>query len=242
MAIIDFLLLLVLGVVTWCVASEGMWGAAITFVAILISGLVAMNLFEPVARFISTNILTGYYWDMRLDIIALLGLFGGGIMLLRALSERLLPTYAEVNPLLHDIGRWVLGVASGYVVMAVLLTSLHTAPMPREFLGFRPERANLFEAVAPDRQWLGFVQYVSEHGMRRMENGRPVGFDTVEFPSNPDDPNTMLKWSSFPIRYAARREIFGSGGQKSAASAAPETPPPPSITPVPSSGGGASGF
>ncbi len=235
MSVIDLILLAVLGVVTWCVASDGVWGAAITFVSILLSGLVAMNLYEPAARFMATNILTGYYWEMRWDIIALLGFFSGGVFLLRLVGEKLLPTYAEVQPLLHDVGRWVFGLGSGYAVMAILLTALHTAPAPREFLGFRPERANLFEIAAPDRQWLGFTQYVSENSLCRSQ---VVGFDTVVFPENPQDATTTTSWSSFPIRYAARREIFGRGGQ---AAATPQMAAPPTVAPAPAPGG-ASGF
>ncbi|MCA9079373.1 MAG: CvpA family protein [Planctomycetaceae bacterium] len=240
---IDVLLLAIVGVVTWCVASEGVWGAAITFVAAILSGLVAMNLFEPVAGFLGANIFSSYAWQMRLDIIAFLGIFAGGIFGLRAIGEKLMPTYIEVHPLLYDIGRWVLGVASGYVVMAVVLTSLHTAPLPREFLGFTPERNNFFMISAPDRQWLAFTQYVSETSMRRrLPDGRLAAFDVVEFPANPADANTMQKWSSFPIRYAARREIFGQGGVPSGGNSNPAPAPPPTVAPAPSSGGGASGF
>lgn len=46
---IDVLLLAILGVVTWCVASDGAWSAVVTFLCTLIAGLIAMNFFEPVA-------------------------------------------------------------------------------------------------------------------------------------------------------------------------------------------------
>ena len=53
------------------------------------------------------------------------------------------------------------------MTMAILLTSLHTAPLPREFMAFAPERSNFFGS-APDRQWLGFTQYVSEKPLATM--------------------------------------------------------------------------
>ena len=46
---IDILMLLILAVVTWCVASEGAWGAGLTFLSVLFAGLFAMNWFEPLA-------------------------------------------------------------------------------------------------------------------------------------------------------------------------------------------------
>ena len=50
---IDIALLLVWGIVTWCVASEGPWGAAIVCISSVISGLLAMNFFEPTAEFLA---------------------------------------------------------------------------------------------------------------------------------------------------------------------------------------------
>ena len=46
---IDILLLIILGLVTWSVASEGIWGASLTSLIVIFSGLLAMNFFEPVA-------------------------------------------------------------------------------------------------------------------------------------------------------------------------------------------------
>ena len=47
--------------------------------------------------------------------------------------------------------RWTCGLATGYVTVAFLLTALHTAPLPREFLGFSGEKKNFF-GIGADRQ------------------------------------------------------------------------------------------
>ena len=229
---IDVMLLVVLGVVTWSVANDGPWGAAITLVSVLLSGFVAMNFFEPLAALLSENVLGDYAWQTRWDIVAFLGLFSAGVFGMRLLAEQLLPTYAEVSPLVYELARWGFGLVTGYTVMAILLTSLHVAPLPREFLGFTPERNNFFQISAPDRQWLALTQYVSETSLKRvLSDGRVPVFDGPEFPRIPTDLNTAQRWSSFPIRYAARRQQFASG-QSGAASATPAAPPP-------TSGGGA---
>ena len=100
------------------------------------------------------------------------------------------------------------------VTMAFLLTALHTAPLPREFLGFRAERANFF-AIAPDRQWLGFVQYVTEHVCNSWPK-RPFDGPQIKL-GDATDPNRIQNdtWPSFPIRYATRRD-------RSAATLAPK--------------------
>lgn len=203
---IDILLLAILGIVTWCVASEGAWGAGFIFVSVLLAGLLAMNYFEPLATFLTNNISSSGAWSRRWDSIALIGLFIAFIFLFREITVRIAPTYMQVHPLVHEIARWGFGAMTGYIAMAFLLTALHTTPLPREFAGFTPERNNLFSAVAPDRQWLGFTQYVSEKSMRNGAVGHL--FDGPEYPI-PQQQNSV--WPSFPIRYAARRSQGAAG-------------------------------
>lgn len=236
---IDVLLILIFAGVTWAVAGEGPYGAALVLISIVLSGLLAMNLFEPTAEMLE-NILDSYEWQHRWDIIAFLGLFSAGVFGLREATERIMPTTLQVAGLVHE-SRWLWGAAAGYAMVAILLTALHMAPLGREFIGFKPERSNLFDAVAPDRQWLGFTQYVSERVMRAGANG-PI-FDGAEFPRISEDPNTVQVWSSFPIRYAQRRELYT--GSDAGASGPPATSGPPTSAPPPTAapgGGGATGF
>ncbi|WP_437188245.1 CvpA family protein [Planctomicrobium sp. SH668] len=222
---IDIILIAVIGLVTWLVASDGAWSAAIAFISSIIGGLIAMNYFEPLANFLSATVATQFEWQQRLDIICLLGLFALSVFGLRFLGDKLLPTYAEVIGPVYDGTRWGFAALTGYVVMAVLCTSLHVAPLPREFLGFAPERANLL-GTAPDRQWLAFTQYVSEKSMRNVNGSGTLNiFDGVAFPSNPDDRRTMRNWASFPIKYATRRQNYAAG-QAAAASNQGVAPPP----------------
>lgn len=207
----DLLLLAVLGLVTWCVASEGAWGAALTCLSVILAGLLAMNFFEPLASVMEGSIPD---WRYRWDFICLVGLFIGLVFAFRLGTERISPTSIDVHPLLYEVGRWGCGFLTGYVTMAFLLTAFHTAPLPREFIGFKPERANLLGITAPDRQWLGFTQYVSERSLRHGGDGIKI-FDGPYFKLG--DPDTKRAndniWPSFPIRYATRREKFaGSAG------------------------------
>lgn len=242
---IDLILLAILGAVTWFVASEGAWTAGVTFLCTLLAGLVAMNFFEPLASYLA-SVLPAY--DSKMDMVALLGLFGGGIFLFRLAGERMAPTYVQVPAMVDQVGRWLFGAATGYVAMAFILTALHTAPVPREFLGFKAERANLLGVVAPDRQWLGFTQYVTEHAFGRYDLGYLVGappgtphaFDAPYFQvSEGGTTYSNFHWPSFPIRYAMRREQFGLGTAAPSGTPAPVVPVAPAPRPA---GGGAVGF
>jgi hypothetical protein len=244
---IDILLLAIVGGVAFMVSNDGAWSAGATFVCVLVAGLLAMNFFEPLAVWLTAM---SPAWGHRWDVVALVGLFTVLVFGLRTISERLAPTYIQVDGWVDQAGRWAFGAATGYVTMAFLLTALHTAPLPREFLGFTPERANLGGMLAPDRQWLGFVQYVTEKSFARYD--RNIGFDAdnkalphafdgsylaLGDGANPY-PNTI--WPSFPMRYAMRREML-SGGAAPVVPMTPVRPAPGPSGPSPGAVGGGGG-
>ena len=223
---IDFMFLAAFAAVTWCVASEGAWGAGIVFLSTLLAGLLAMNFFEPLAVTLAQSIPTAAAYC---DFIALAGLFAALVFGLRTASEYLMPTYAEVHGVVHNIVRWLLAATTAYTVVAILMTSLHTAPLPRSFLGFDPgPTRKTFFGLGPDIQWLALTQYISE---RSLGAGRP--FDAVTAERIEGDPSSATTLSSFPIRYAMRRSQLMTGGVVggSSSGAPPSNAPPPSAAP-----------
>lgn len=247
---IDIACLIVVGVVTWMVANEGIWGAIETFLCTLLAALIAMNFFEPLAVQ-----LKAFVPDAYTDVVALVGLFIAVEFALRLGCENVAPSYIQVIPAIDSLGRWLVGAGTGYLIMAFLLTALHTAPLPREFMGFEPERNNFFGS-APDRQWLGFTQYVSEKPLARSILQNSANRDTksaymphifdgrYEVVGNPMKPYSardvsgrevpQVIWPSFPIRYAMRRDRIARNLPPVAA------PAPMAAPPVQSTPGGAS--
>lgn len=212
-ALFGLILLLIVGVVAWCVASEGAWGSVLTFLCVLLAGLLATNFFEPLADLIERK--AGRFAAPYADVVAFVGLFALLTFLLRMATDALSPTDIELDARLFQPVRWLFAAATGYTTMAILLTALHTAPLPREFAGFRPEGNNLFEMCAPDRQWLGFVQHISEKVLRsgRVFDGPDFTRFTVDPPYLSDGVEQHV-WPSFPIRYATRRQELASGSTK----------------------------
>jgi hypothetical protein len=115
---IDCLLAAIVGLVTWTVAAEGAWGAAVVFLSVLFSGLLSMDLFEPVAGMLESAF--GADWSGRVDIIALLGIFSLAVFGLRALADKLVPSFINVHGWVYDAGRWGFAVLTGYTTMAML--------------------------------------------------------------------------------------------------------------------------
>lgn len=228
----------VVGVTLYCISTEGAWGAANAFLCVLIAALMAMNYFEPLADFLEARI--GYHYKNYTDVVALLGLFIGLTFGLRLGSESLAPLYIRLPAIVDQLGKWAFGALTGYLTMAFLLMALHTAPLPREFLGFKPERKN-FLGMAPDRQWLGFVQHVTE---------KPFGWFTFQdleshqkIPHSFDGkyeklgrgsshyPNTI--WPSFPIRYAMRRDRIDNNLSTGSTATIPPHVTPSKLAPSP---------
>lgn len=215
-ALIGFLLLALFGIVAWCVASEGAMGAVYSFFCVLFAGLLAMNFFELLAPRLE-GISRGF--APYADFVALVGLFSLFVFLLRLATEHFAPTQIELDSRLYETIRWPWSLATGYVTMAILLTALHTAPLPREFWGFKPEARNFFDLSAPDRQWLGFNQWVSEHV---LWNGRVFDGPLAEV-----EGTSNRVWPSFPIRYATKRANYAGGNKPKSA------PPPAAVAPPP---------
>lgn len=221
---VDLLLLGMLALVAWLVSADGPWSATLTLVSVILAGFVAMNGFEPLAELFEARVFNTIEWRQRWDIIAFLGLFAGAVAGFRRAGEWLLPTEPPLPPLASELGRWAAGLATGYVMVALTLTALHVSPMPREFGGFAPESRNFF-GLAPDRQWLGWTQYLSEHNLAR--GSQPRLFDGARFPANPNDPQ-LRTWASFPLKYAARRQAYTSGVAERPLVAPPGAPRPTS--------------
>ncbi len=69
------------------------WGAALVLFSVIVSGLLAMNLFEPVAGWMETSPCT-YEWQNRWDINCLLESFRSVQRLgLREATDRIMPTH-----------------------------------------------------------------------------------------------------------------------------------------------------
>jgi hypothetical protein len=181
--------------------------AALTFLAVVISSLVAITVFEPIAAwcvrhlFVSTDVyVTKYLWAAFAIFIFLLV-----FAVLQQAFLRVLGDVPQFGRLAESVGCWGWGVLAGYVLAAFLLTISQTMPVPRDVWGtFEPEahlRRGPIMAFAPDYQFLSLVDYVCEP--RAALTGMPW---TVGGPLNAAELDQGY-WSAFPIRYALWREF-----------------------------------
>ena len=170
--LLTFLMFLILlACVAMCYA-EGMWSNAVRLINIITAGLLAMNFFEPLAR-----MLTGwqpaytYLWDF----LSLWALFVVFMLIFRILTDQLSHVKVKFLKLADRIGSGVLALWIGWVMVMFTMTTLHTAPLAKNFMfeGFQPEE-RMFMGFGPDRWWLGFTQKMSLGGVLPFGHARGV--------------------------------------------------------------------
>lgn len=187
-----YLTLLLLVIFLCCIGftiQNGMWGNAILLIIVVTAALLAVNYFEPVAN--KLEVYAGKSYTYLFDFLAMWMVFAIAAGILRAFTEKLSTVKVKFRKPFDQIGGIFLGAWVGWVMVCFTLMSLHTAPLARNFLqgAFQPEpQSRMFFGLAPDRQWLGFMQKSSEGA---FSAGRPF------------DP-----FGEYILKYAERRHRF----------------------------------
>jgi uncharacterized membrane protein required for colicin V production len=181
------MLLILFAVVATCF-SEGIWSNAVRLVNVVMAGLLAMNFFEPLARWLDDwDKSYTYLWDF----LALWGLFAIFVLIFREITDRVSRVKVRFLKVADRVGGVLLSVIVGWVVVCFTMTTLHTAPLGRNFMweAFSSDtQERMLFGTGPDRQWLGFTRNLSTAAFSR----------TGEF--NEFDPK-----NDFMQKYATRR-------------------------------------
>ena len=195
--LLSFLFVLIAAAVVVFKTKAGLWTIIISLVNVVTAALVATNLFEPIADFLTKNAPSAtYLWDL----IALWGVFAAAYAVMKAVTDRVSRFRVKLPKTVEMLGSMLLLTVMAWVVICFTAFSLHMAPLARNFMGggFEPEKPVFFSVLYPDRLWLGFMQGQSLGGLGR--SGTEQNPELHVF-----DPQ-----SEFMIKYAARREKFES--------------------------------
>jgi hypothetical protein len=142
--------------------NDGMWSNAIRLINAITAGLLAMNFFEPAADWLEQQAPAYSYFC---DFIALWGLFIIFSLIFRLITDRLSQVKVKFLKITDQIGSGVLALWIGWLMMGFTLMSLNTAPLARNcFNGSFSSKTEdrMVLGFAPDRQWLGFTQKMSQ--------------------------------------------------------------------------------
>ncbi|MCC7083820.1 MAG: CvpA family protein [Pirellulales bacterium] len=186
---ITIALLVIFFICLGMIFNEGLWGAAVMFINVLLSAMIATNFFEPLATWANSQM--GSYTYL-IDFVSLWLIFCVSLIVLRILTDTL-SRYRVRFKKPVDIGGGLFFAAwIGWLMIQFSLFTLHTSPLSRNFFGgdFQPEpNSAMFFGLAPDRNWMAFMHKMGEDGS--LGTGTP--FD---------------KEGDFILRYGTRRKTF----------------------------------
>jgi hypothetical protein len=190
-SILPVLMFVILFAIVASCFAEGMWSNAVRLVNVVTAGLLAVNFFEPLARWLDGwDKAYTYLWDF----LSLWGLFAVFLLVFRELTDRISRVNVRFLKLADRIGGVVFSLLVGWVVVCFTMTTLHTAPLGRNFLweGFTTDTdERMILGLGPDRQWLGFTRNLSTAAFGRSD-------DSYEFNAE----------NEFIPKYASRRELL----------------------------------
>jgi uncharacterized membrane protein required for colicin V production len=187
---------------------EGLYTALCGLVNVVLAGIVAFGFFEPVADWLDES-MQRTSWTGYEDFAALILLFCGSLLVLRAITNRLAPDMLDF-PANAQYGGAALGMVTGYLLAGFLLCAVETLPVHRNFLDFQPREGNdsgprsLFP---PDRVWLSMMRYAGAHALAWEEDdpGNENRFDRFK---------TFDRHATFELRYARYRRHTDTDGPK----------------------------
>lgn len=191
----SFINFLILFIVIAMLFPDGLWSNTLAFINTVLSVLLAVNYFEPVANFLESKAPT---LTFLVDFVALWLLFTLSYAFLGTVTQTISKHRVRFKMPVEMGGRVLMAALTAAVVSAFFTLSLHTAPLVRNPIkgGFQktPMANNLFGVAAPDRALLGFVQ------------SRSRGALSVSDASGPDGKKEFDPKSEFVLRYGQRRK------------------------------------
>jgi hypothetical protein len=195
-----FLIFLATAAALWF---QGTWNVAITLINLILAMLIATNYFEPIATMIEE--LGGSSFTYLLDFLVLWILFAVTFGILRLFSDMLSKKAVKFNLPVEMAGRTILAIWCGYLVVCFTAFSMQMAPLGgiTPMGAFEAPNSSSFLGMAPDRQWLGFMQSRSRGALARGNYSGNIHPDDQGQNVETFDPN-----SEIPLRYRQRRENF----------------------------------
>ena len=180
---------------------HGLWGAAVTLINMVISMLIAMNLFEPISDALEINADASFAYLYDFVVLWMTFFFTFGI--LRLITDILSKTRVKFDMPIEMAGRSILALWCGWLMVCFTAFSLMMAPLNSETpLGAWSSPNDGAMIFSPDRLWLGFVHSRSRGALSRgkIEDGPDA---------HPDDESlnveTFDPFGEFPIKYHDRR-------------------------------------
>ena len=158
---LNLVLLLVFFACAAFMFNAGLWANALTLINVVTAALIATNLFEPLAEYLSQQMPSyTYVWDF----VSLWAVFALALSVMCGLTDVLSRVKVKFKRPVDTAGGMFFACWVGWMMVCFTTFSLHTAPLARNFLQGQFQETpdtKMFFGMAPDVQWLAFMRRMS---------------------------------------------------------------------------------
>jgi hypothetical protein len=158
--LINLPLIAILVVIVAAVFRAGLLQGMMLFFNVLVAATFATAWYEVLATYLERYLAPYTYF---LDIVALWATFAVILITLMTVTSQLFKTNVMFAPRVEIIGRILVGLLTGWMVVEFTALSLHTAPLRNDVVPMPPDRS-MFFGLKPDRCWLWWVRGSSRNG------------------------------------------------------------------------------
>lgn len=188
---------LIIFAVGWAQYRNGMFTSCTMLISVLIAGLVAFELFEPIADVMDVSFQNGALAGCE-DFIVIMLLFCPTLYGLRWASNYLAPEMLDAHGALQYFGAGAVGLFTGYLLGGFLICATQTLPLDVRFLDFEPRETGEagYRSIFPgDRVWLALMQHAGDKPFKWKDDPS----------TDPPQPLTFDRSSTFELRYLRHR-------------------------------------
>jgi hypothetical protein len=152
--IVSWILLGLFIAVAFAIWREGTWSGLIMLLNLVLAASLATAWYPLVIAWIEPRARSYTY---LLDFVVLQGLFCLLLLAFRETTDRVSRNRVRFRKPVELAAGPLVAVVTAWVMVCFTAASLHTAPLPRDFIQPTPE-TRMFFGLAPDRRWLAWMQ------------------------------------------------------------------------------------
>lgn len=156
--VIDLIIFALIGLMTYVIASEGLWGATLVFFNVLFSAIIAFNFYEPLAKLLAENVK---FFGGFADTLCLMSIFIVSLVIMRLTTDSLAPAMVRFPTVIYHLGRWAAAFGASALAFAILILAFETAPVHKKVFGSIDYKTRPPFGLGLDHRWLAFFQYTT---------------------------------------------------------------------------------
>lgn len=147
--------------------SEGMWNNLLSLITIVIAGITAFGIYQPITIWADES--TDGSYTYLLDLVIIWGIFAAVAGILRMLTQFMSKYKVAFPRPIDQFGGAAVAMLGGYLMCGFAMATLHMVPLPRDTFGgkfiygdsvkeVRSQMADTSKITTPDMGWFSLTE------------------------------------------------------------------------------------